>query len=135
MSKLDSKTEQLNVLLVESDRLIADMYATELAKCCRVSLVSNAQEAVDVLDSQPIDVLITDVLLGSHDGVEIIHEVRSYDDWLELPIIVLSSLPDMDFPLGGSRMSRYGIFEMLYKPTTKPEQLLETVLRATKKAQ
>lgn len=125
-----TKTKQPHVVLVEADRLLADMYATALGDKCRVTLASNAQEAVDVLDSNQVDVLVTDVLLGAHDGVEIIHEVRSYDDWLELPIVVLSSLPELDFPFSGQRLQRYGVYEMLYKPAIKPEQLLTTVLSA-----
>lgn len=122
--------DQPHVLLVESDRLLADMYASALGKHCQVSLASNAQEAIDTLDNNDVNVLVTDVLLGAHDGVEIIHEVRSYDDWFNLPIVVLSSLPEFDFPLDGKRLSRYGVSELLYKPATKPDQLLEAVLSA-----
>ncbi len=116
-----------HVLLVEADTLLADLYGGALANDFNVSLAKDAQTAIDRMDDGNVAVLVTDVLVGRHDGVEIIQEVRSHDDWLRLPIIILSSLAADDFPLPTSRWESYGIRRVLYKPTTKPDHLAAAV--------
>jgi len=116
-----------NVVLAEFDTFLADSYSSLLSKFFTIYHAKTAQQTIDILDTHKIDLLITDTILGRHNGVEIIHEMRSYEDWAKIPVIILSSLPVADFPINKRSWTRYGIVSFLYKPVTKPGDLLREV--------
>ena len=114
-----------HIVLVEPDYLLADNYEKILSSMFTVSVVRDAQQAIDVVDGKDVDLIITDSIIASNNGIEILYELRSYADWINLPIIMLSSLPMHDFPIPESSWGDYGIAGFAYKPKTKPSQLLE----------
>jgi DNA-binding response OmpR family regulator len=116
-----------HVLLVEHDSLLADAYRRALQGEYRVSLARDAQGAIDVMDSRGADLVITDTVLGANNGIEIIHEIRSYDDWMKVPVIILSSQPQSDFPVAEGSWLAYGIAAFAYKPRLRPSQLASLV--------
>lgn len=113
-----------SILLVEYDRILAETYSILLAKFFQIDIAKTAQEAVDILDSKKINLIITDTILGRHNGIEILHEVRSHQDWLDVKFLILSSLPQIDFPIVETDWANYGIEQFLYKPKTRPATLL-----------
>lgn len=113
------------VIVIDSDAMLLEMYERQLQERYEVLRARRAQDALDLLDQHGASVIVTDIMIGSNNGVEIIHELRSYDDWADIPIIVLSSLPERSFkPI---EWSRYGVSRFMYKATTSPKQLLYAV--------
>lgn len=119
------------VLLVEPDYMLGDSYETALSKNYKVIVARNAQEAIDFIDGGKIDLVITDTMISENNGIEILYEIRSYDDWLELPMIMLSSIPAHDFPIAHKDWRKYGIANFAYKPKTQPIDLVKMVQQAT----
>lgn len=54
---------------------------------------TNGQEALDVLDAMPVDLIITDLLMPVMDGFQLIRSVKQRDDFRNTPIIVFSAKP------------------------------------------
>jgi len=54
--------------------------------------VADGMQALEVLPSEPVDLVITDLNMPNVDGFELIKTIRSNEDYRELPIIILSSL-------------------------------------------
>ena len=54
--------------------------------------VADGMEALEVLPSGRIDLVITDLNMPNIDGFELIKTIRSNEDYKEIPIIILSSL-------------------------------------------
>lgn len=54
--------------------------------------VADGMQALEVLPSEQIDLVITDLNMPNIDGFELIKTIRSNEDYKELPIIILSSL-------------------------------------------
>jgi two-component system chemotaxis response regulator CheY len=54
--------------------------------------VADGMQALEVLPSDQIDLVITDLNMPNVDGFELIETIRSNDDYKDLPIIILSSL-------------------------------------------
>lgn len=54
--------------------------------------VADGMEALEVLPSERIDLVITDLNMPNIDGFELIKTIRSNEDYKEIPIIILSSL-------------------------------------------
>lgn len=121
----------MRILLVESDMILLEQYSRKLARHHELTDVQTAQEAIDRLDSGiSFDLIVMDFSLGSNNGVEMLHEIRSYDDWSRVPVIFLSTVPRNRLPL--DRLEVYGVEEVLYKPQLSPAELLEHVQRVAK---
>lgn len=120
----------MRVLLVEHDLFLQDMYIRMLLQGgIDVSCADSAEQAIEVLNAESVDVIVSELQLGGHDGIEILHELRSYDDWLDLPFVALSNIPEQNYP-SKNRWQRYGVSKFLYKPTLNSTLLLRAVRAA-----
>lgn len=77
------------LLIVEDDAQIRNFIAYALKQeGFAYHTASAAQQAMEILISQKIDLMILDLGLPDFDGMEVIDKVRS---WSELPILVVSA--------------------------------------------
>jgi DNA-binding response OmpR family regulator len=113
------------ILLVEPAQDMGKLIRDYLAdKGYGVAWAKTAQKAVHLADESTPDAVILELIMPGHNGVEFIHELKSYTEWMEIPIILYTHL-EPDRSLAGRRaMSSLGISEHLYKPTTTLEGLL-----------
>lgn len=112
----------MNILLIEPDQSLADIYKHMMPKDETVFHVRNAQDAIDILDSNDVALVVTDMYLDAeHNGVEVLHELRSYEDWLEVPIIVISDIPQDR--LAHVPWQRYGVVSFVRKHTLTPQSM------------
>lgn len=119
-----------HILLVEDDVWLAQLYADALQSdhTCTVHVAHTATNALDVLDTQSdISLIILDMFLPDHNGVEFLHEVASYSDISKLPVMVLSTIYQHDFAMNEERWRHYGVVKYLFKPATKPQDLVVAV--------
>lgn len=121
----------VNILFIEPDLILLEQYDRKLRQEHTVYSVRNAQSAVDILDNKDIeiDLTIMDLNIGANNGIEVLHEIRSYDDWISMPVFILSSVPESRIPK--DKLEKYGVREFLYKPQTAPNELLKQVNRLT----
>ncbi len=83
---------------------------------------SDGMEALEKLSGNKIDLLITDLNMPNIDGFKLIKTIRSYPEYIDLPIIILSSLSkDEDIKEGLS----CGANSYLIKPFNKKRILYE----------
>lgn len=117
------------VLLVEPDVVLGEIFAKALeAKGYVVERVAGAQEAVIAADDNRPDLVICELQLVGHSGIEFLYEFRSYADWQDIPVIVLSTVPPLEF--NGSRIGlkeQLGVETYLYKPATSIAEMLRVV--------
>jgi DNA-binding response OmpR family regulator len=79
------------ILIIEDDLLISSLVQFRLKKDgYETVLVKDGNAGIDAIDSQYLDMIITDVIVPFKNGIEIIHHARSTKPLI--PIIVLSSL-------------------------------------------
>lgn len=78
-----------SILIVEDDAQIRNFikYSLEKANYKTIS-VGNAQNAMNIIVTEQIDIIILDLGLPDIDGIEVIKKVR---EWSEVPIIVVSA--------------------------------------------
>ncbi len=111
------------ILLIEDDQWLADSYLVVLrAQGHEVTQLSTAHEAMEWMKTTIPSLIIADVLLGDHNSFTLFHELQSYPDTAEIPIIVCTTLDKEQF--SGAKLSSYGIVEVLDKTTLTPDQLL-----------
>lgn len=117
------------VLLVEDDVWLKELYSDAIKKhdSTELVLVSSAEEALDAIDSHKIDLIVLDMFLPEHNGIELLHEIASYEDSSRIPVIILSAVHERDFALKKERWHHYGIKRYLYKPAYKPDEIAEVI--------
>lgn len=118
----------MKILLIESDVLLAKTIASLFAReGHQVVNATDAQAAISVADQTSPDLIILDLQLAGHSGVEFLYELRSYPDWQKLPVVIYSNLPPAEAPIDSSCFEQLEIRHYFYKPTTKLSDLLATV--------
>jgi len=123
----------MNVLLVEPDKILAGIYQQALVGAGHsVVWKQSAESAVHSADSQTPDVVVLELQLAEHSGVEFLYEFRSYAEWLEVPVVVLSRVAER--ALSGTQQLQLGVVAYLYKPRTTLQNLLRTVNQLRKPA-
>jgi CheY-like chemotaxis protein len=81
---------------VEDDvRSIFTLTALLEPKGVKVDIARNGREALQVLESVPIELVLMDVTMPEMDGKEAIREIRGRREWLKLPIIALTSKTEL----------------------------------------
>lgn len=90
----------------------------------------DAQKAVHSADESVPDVVVLELAMPGHNGVEFLHEFRSYTEWMDIPVIVYSQIAPDRSMTGKRLMNSLGIIEYLYKPTTRLNKLLKTTEEA-----
>ncbi len=115
------------LLLVEPNRPLAQNYTVALSAAGHhVRHCVKGQTAIELADKSMPDMIIVELQLAAHNGLEFLYELRSYVEWQKIPVIILSVVPPHAFAeargLPLLNISRY-----LYKPQTKLHQLVSAV--------
>jgi CheY-like chemotaxis protein len=117
-----------NVLIIEPNRLLGRTYVKSLELSgLGAALAVDAQEAIDCADSQAPDVVLMELQLANHNGLEFLHEFRSYAEWRQTPIIINTVIPRQRFNYSGQYLEQLGIKKILYKPTASLQQIIREI--------
>ena len=106
------------ILLVEPDRFMAQLITDSFAvQGLEVATVKDAQGAVDWLDvpKRKCELIILELFLGAHSGVELIHEIRSYADWAKIPVVIHSKADITTLFSEAHLKKEYGVVGVLKK--------------------
>jgi CheY-like chemotaxis protein len=118
----------MNVLLIEPDVVIAqNAYRVLRSAGHTVVLTDDAEAAIHLSDRQVPDVVILELQLAGHNGIEFVHEFRSYPEWQAIPIILFTLVPPQALVLAPEMAQTMNITHYLYKPMTSLKRLIDTV--------
>lgn len=82
-----------DVLIIEPDEASARLYASALeAVGCKTRVCFDTQTALLELDKQPAEVIVLELDIPWHNGFEFLYEFISYDDWVDIPFVVHTSV-------------------------------------------
>ena len=112
------------VLIVEDDptwAMLVGKYVRQLD--WESTVVSSPQAAMDVLDTQPVDVIVLDMLLAVETGMALLNEIRSYDDLATIPIVAFTNMNTVSL----ASLRRYGVQALLDKAAVTPEEVQHTL--------
>jgi len=115
-----------NVLLIEPNTLLAKSYIQALQHAGhKVAHATGAQAAIDAADKQLPDVVIVEIQLPQHSGIEFLHEFRSYPEWINVPVVVNTATSPARMMLAKKPLQRdLGVVDILYKPRTTLQDLV-----------
>lgn len=122
----DAETGPPTILVVEneiSNRLLVErVLSTRGYRCLSAS---NGREALDILDQETVDLILTDLSMPVLDGYQTMQIIRARPALARVPIVAVTAYALSDESEVAMRM---GCTEYLTKPF-KPRQLLELVDR------
>lgn len=117
------------ILLIEPDRVLAQTYQQELEAAGHVMTVcATAQNGIFLADQAQPDLVILELQLVGHSGIEFLYEFRSYADWQTVPVFIQTQVPPGEFIDSSALLKQeLGVVAYLYKPHTRLRDLLRTV--------
>jgi CheY-like chemotaxis protein len=121
----------MHILLIEPDRLQAGVYAQALQRNGHtVDHAVSAQGAVHLADETTPDVVVLELQLPGHNGIEFLYEFRSYYEWLHVPVIVHSFVPPHELAHAATLTKELNVVRTLYKPDTTLQSLCAVIAAA-----
>jgi DNA-binding response OmpR family regulator len=116
------------ILLVEPDKILAQVYKASLKRAgYEVTQVSGAQEAIISANDFHPDIVVLELKLVGHNGVEFLYEFRSYPDWQEIPVIINSLIHPREFASSAILWREIKVAGYLYKPQSSLKQLSSAI--------
>lgn len=120
----------MNILLIEPDKILGAAIQTAFrAFGYDVSWKRSAQTALDSLDDKIPDLIILEIQIGLHNGIEFLYEIRSYTEWQHIPAIVHTINTKATDEIFGPALAQLGVLAVLYKLQTSTAQLVGSVKR------
>ena len=81
-----------HILLVEPDTVQSALIAKALSGAgMTIDTAESAQSAITAADSRLPDAVVLELVLPAHNGIEFLHEFRSYPEWSQVPVVLFSS--------------------------------------------
>lgn len=115
-----------DVLIVEPSSDLAVVISHAFAREEYTTKIANSsEEAIKFADESPPRLVVVELLMPKHNGLEFIHEFRSYDDWLDIPIIIYSQISEDDVGMTEKIKNDMGITQHFYKPTTTLKKVIQ----------
>lgn len=113
------------ILLVEDNSSLRKVYKTrlELADFEVLEAETTAQALVLLRDHLP-HLMLLDIMLPDKNGLTFLEEIRNNPKFKELPVILLTSLPD---EIAFEKSRELSIHGYLVKDQTTPEELLQRI--------
>ncbi len=120
------------VLIVEDDNWLAETYSLMMTQAgWAAHTVHSAKKALEAIDEKMPDVVLLDVLLPGANAFELMHELQSYSDTKQLPIVLCTTLSHQH--LSHDNLQQYGVKAVLNKARLTSKQLLEALHQASVK--
>jgi DNA-binding response OmpR family regulator len=113
------------ILVVEDDNWLSEQFSRVLSNAgYMVYRASNAISAIEEIDDINPDAIILDVLLTGSTAFALLHELQSYGDTGNIPIIMCTNLAN---ELKLDDLKPYGVKRILDKTTMIPNDLAVSV--------
>jgi two-component system response regulator PilR (NtrC family) len=110
-----------NVLIVDDDPDVLSMLERLLKKLDYYPFVAqNGEEAVNVIDAQKIDVVVSDLVMPEMDGMELLKRVKSRKG--DIPFVMITGHPTIETAVEAIKKGAYDYL-------TKPFQVEEVQIK------
>ena len=81
-----------NILIVEDDSDVRDYLQHELQRYFVIDSANDGKEALERIEYEKPELIVTDAIMPIMDGFELIRRIRSNSEWNDIPIIMLTAL-------------------------------------------
>lgn len=89
------------ILLVEDNQELRVFLSNSLAESFSVFEAENGIKALEILEKENIDIIISDILMPGMDGMELCHAIKTNPAYSHIPLIFLSAKTDTSTKVEG----------------------------------
>jgi len=115
----------INILIVDDEQIVLDSITKHLRKeDFHLECVLSAQQALEYLGGNKVDIVLTDLMMPEIDGLELMKLVKDKDP--DIPVVMITGYATINTALQATHL---GAFDYVAKPFSKKE-LLAVVRRA-----
>jgi len=119
-----------NILLIEDDPFLIDIYATKLKEeGYSLNVAEDGEEGLRLLKQKKPDLLLLDIVLPNFNGWEILRRVKKSDALKDLKVIILSNLGEKDEIEKGLSL---GATKYLVKAHYTPTEVIKEIKKILK---
>jgi signal transduction histidine kinase len=105
--------------------LIVDDYPMNRMKLARIledqghtsAMAENGQQALEMMEAEPFDVVLLDILMPDMDGYEVLRRVKGDPRLRDIPVIVISAVDEIDSVVGCIEMGAEDYLPKPFNPT------------------
>lgn len=115
----------MNIVCIEPDIVLAKAYKKVFARPGKdaIALCLDPQAAIEQIDIQKPDCIVMELQLAPLSGVAFLHELRSHEDFSDIPVIVYSSVPKESFNVSKATWQSLGVVAYFYKAIDAPQKV------------
>ena len=84
------------ILVVEDDPEMRGYLAKELSEQYNVLVAANGEDALKLVESQRIDLVVSDIMMPGIDGVALCNRIKSTTEYCHIPVILLTAAVGME---------------------------------------
>jgi len=116
--------EKPTIMVVDDEELVRKFIrkVLERRKSFRVFEAQNGREGLDIMEKNPVDLLVLDLMMPVMDGPSMLAKVR--ERWPSLPVLIITAYADSQLM---DQALEHGPFTLLRKPFDTPEMLVRTI--------
>ena len=113
------------ILVVDDEQVMRiELFQALIGEGYAVSVAEHGRMALDILEREPVSLLITDIKMPEMDGLELLRRVKAVGP--AVPVVIMTGFATVDSAISAMKL---GAFDYLLKPFPL-EVLRETVARA-----
>ena len=105
------------VLVVEDNSEMRKFVAEEVNTLYNVYVAENGKVATEILGKESVQLVISDVMMPVMDGLELLHYIKSNEEYTHIPVILLTAKTTTQFHLEGLE---HGADAYIDKPFSMP---------------
>ena len=125
-SRIATRTRRAaRILVVDDENHVRSMIGLALERQgYHVQLASSGRQAIELLDENSFDLVLTDIVMQDGNGIFLLDRIRGKVP--NLPVVMVSAVHDISVAIDAMRR---GAYDYLLKPFER-EHLVSTVVRA-----
>jgi PAS domain S-box-containing protein len=103
-----------NLLVIDDNETNCDLLSRQLERQgYTVTTATNGQQGLNLLATNAYDLILLDIVMPQMSGFEVLHQLKSHQQWRQIPVIIISSLDEIDSVV---RCIEMGAEDYLSKP-------------------
>ena len=84
------------ILVVEDDPDMRGYLAKELSEQYNVLVAANGKDALELVESHRIDLIVSDIMMPGIDGIALCNQIKSTTEYCHIPVILLTAAVGME---------------------------------------
>lgn len=121
----EQKKQDKKILLVEDDKMLADMYTTKFEKeGLHILRAHDGAEGLEMIKQEKPDLVLLDIIMPKLDGFAVLREVRKIPELKSTHVLLLTNLGQTEDVAKGHEL---GADDYFIKANHTPAEIVEKV--------